>query len=102
MPDYITFSWDQPRTVSAVRIISGWFNGKQSGDSISRFKLQQTQGTGWEDVKGLQIVSNSRVESLWTFPAIRSDRLRLVVTATPGNISRIWEVEFYYRPTPSQ
>ncbi len=102
MPDYITFFWDQPRTVSAVRIISGWFDGKQSGDSISRLKLQQTQGTGWEDVQGLRIVSNSRVESLWTFPAIRSDRVRLVVTATPGNISRIWEVEFYHRPTASQ
>ena len=102
MPDYVIFSWDKPQMINGVRIISGWFDGKQSADSISRFKLQQAQKTGWEDVQGLRIVSNSRVESLWTFPAIRSDRLRLVVTATPGNISRIWEVEFYHRSTASK
>ncbi|UCC21453.1 MAG: FAD-dependent oxidoreductase [Planctomycetota bacterium] len=96
IPDYITFSWDEPRTVSAVRIISGWFDGKQSGDSISRFKLQRGKGSGWEDVEGLRIVSNSRVESVWRFSEFRSERIRLVVTGTPGNISRIWEVEFYH------
>jgi hypothetical protein len=102
MPDYVIFSWDQPRTISAVRIISGWFDGKQSADSISRFKLQRGQGSGWEDVQRLQIVSNSRVESVWTFPAIRSEQVRLLVTGTPGNISRIWEVELYNRPTATQ
>ena len=96
MPDYVIFSWDEPRTISAIRIISGWFDGKQSADSISRFKLQQGQGSGWEDVQGLRIVSNSPVVSVWKFPAIRSDRVRLVVTETPGNICRIWEVELYH------
>jgi hypothetical protein len=102
MPDHVTFSWDEPCMISSVRIISGWYNGKQSTDSISRFKLQRGHGIGWEDVQGLRIVSNSRVESVWTFPEIRSERVRLVVTGTPGNICRIWEVEFYHRPTVSQ
>jgi hypothetical protein len=102
IPDYVTFCWDQPRMISSVRIISGWFNGKQSVDWISRFRLQRGQGSGWEDVKGFRILSKSRVESVWTFPEIRADRVRLVVTGTPGNICRIWEVEFYHRPTVSQ
>jgi hypothetical protein len=102
MPDHVTFSWDEPLTVSAVRIISGWFDGKQSGDSISRFKFQRSQGTGWEDVPGLRIVSNSRVESVWRFSEVRSEKIRLVVTGTPGSISRIWEVEFYHQSVSTE
>ena len=51
---------------------------------------------------GLRIVGNSRVESLWRFSVIRTERIRLVVTGTPGNISRIWEVEFYHHPAVSK
>jgi hypothetical protein len=102
MPDYVTFSWDEPRMISAVRIISGWFDGKQSGDSISRFRLQRRKGNKWEDLQDLRIVRNSRMESVWIFPEIRTERIRLVVTGTPGNISRIWEIEFYHRPTVSR
>jgi hypothetical protein len=102
MPDHITFSWDKPHSISAVRIISGWFDGKQSGDSISRFKFQRSQGTGWEDVPGLRIVSNSRVESVWRFSEVRSEKIRLVVTGTPGSISRIWEVEFYHQSVSTE
>jgi hypothetical protein len=96
MPDYVTFSWAKPRTLSAIRIISGWFNGKQSTDPITRFKLQCGKGSGWEDVKILRIVRNAQVETVWRFSEIQTNRLRLVVTATPGNISRIWEVELYH------
>ncbi len=98
MPDYVTFSWSKPCTVSAVRIISGWFNGRTAGDSIARLKLQSPGPAGWQDVPALKITANSPTQTLCTFPAVRSDRLRLVVTATPGNISRIWEVEFYNPP----
>jgi hypothetical protein len=99
LPDYITFSWPEPRTISAVRIISGWFDGDQAKDPISRFKLQYHQDAGWEDVEGLRITRRARVELVSTFPAVKSDRLRLAVTGTSGNISRIWEVEFYHPTT---
>ncbi|UCG49088.1 MAG: hypothetical protein JSU94_04760, partial [Phycisphaerales bacterium] len=69
-----------------------------AGDPISRFKLQSPGPAGWKDVPGLKITANSPTQTLCAFPAVRSDRLRLVVTATPGNISRIWEVEFYNPP----
>jgi len=41
------------------------------------------------------------VELVSTFPAVKSNRIRLVVTGTPGNISRIWEVELY-DPAPEE
>ena len=95
MPDYVTFSWPQPRTVSAVRIISGWFNKGQATDPINQFKLQQYRDSDWTDIQGMRITRRGRVELVSAFGAVRSDRIRLVVTGTPGNVSRIWEVEFY-------
>jgi len=100
-PDYVTFSWPEPRTISAVRIFSGWFDGDQAKDPIGHFKLQRYQESGWEDIEGLRIAKRARVELVSTFPAVQSDRIRLVVTATSGNIARIWEVEFYH-PTAAR
>lgn len=95
LPDYMTFSWPEPRTIGAVRIISGWFDGNMSKDPIDRFTLQYEHEGAWKDVVGLRVLRNAQVESIWTFPAVQSDKIRVVVTSTPGRISRIWEVEFY-------
>ncbi|MHC4432214.1 MAG: FAD-dependent oxidoreductase [Planctomycetota bacterium] len=98
LPDYITFSWPQPQNISAVRIISGWFRQGQAADPITRFKLQRRGSAGWEDIEGSRITRRGSAELAATFPAVRADCIRLVVTATPGNISRIWEVELYNPP----
>ena len=101
-PDYVTFSWPEKRTISAVRIFSGWFDGDQAKDPIGHFKLQHYQDNSWEDIEGLRITKRARVEFVSTFPAVQSDRIRLVVTGTSGNIARIWEVEFYHPTTARQ
>ncbi|MBN2313034.1 MAG: FAD-dependent oxidoreductase [Sedimentisphaerales bacterium] len=96
LPDYITFSWSEPCTIGAVRIISGWFDGNISKDPIGRFTLQYDHDGAWKDIQGLRAIRNAPVETIWTFPAVQSNRIRLVVTETPGKISRIWEVELYH------
>ena len=101
-PDYVTFSWREQRTISAVRIISGWFDGDQAKDPISNFKLQLYLENGWKDVEGLRVKRRAQVELVSTFSAVQSDRIRLVVTGTSGNIARIWEVEFYHPTTARQ
>jgi hypothetical protein len=95
-PDYVTFSWREPCTISAVRIISGWFDGSQARDPVINFKLQHYDESGWKDIENMHIIRRAQVELVSTFPAVKSDRLRLVVTGTSGNIARIWEVEFYH------
>jgi hypothetical protein len=30
-----------------------------------------------------------------TFPPVKTKHVRLVITQTPHNISRVWEIEFY-------
>jgi hypothetical protein len=101
-PDHITFSWSQPHTISAVRVISGWFDGKVSKDPIGRFTLQVDHQGKWKDIRGLRIMRNAPVESITTFQPVKSDRIRMVITDTPGKISRIWEVEFYHPTTTGE
>ena len=95
MPDYVMFSWPKPQKISVARIISGYYRMGQAADPITQFKFQHYVNGGWEDVEDLRITRRNRVELISTFGAVRSDRIRLVITGTPGNISRIWEVEFY-------
>jgi hypothetical protein len=98
-PDYMIFSWPESEIISAVRIISGWFDGNQSKDPITHFKLQRYQENEWEDIDSMRITRRARVELVATFPSVQLDRIRLLVTSTPGNITRIWEVEFYHPKT---
>ena len=94
-PGYVEFSWEKGQRIGAVRIISGWFDGQTAGDPISDFTLQCRAGDNWRDVEGSPVTGNSRVEAARRFDGFESDKVRLVITSTPGGISRIWEVEFY-------
>ena len=95
LPDYVTFVWPEPRQVGAVRIVSGWFNGQNTTDPIAEFALQYYEDRAWHEIPGARVRNNTRVEIIQEFTAIEAARIRLVVTQTPGDISRIWEVEFY-------
>jgi len=81
-PIYVELSWDKVQTIGAMRVISGWFGYQAADDPISDFRLQ--------------------VEVARRFSAVTSDRIRLVVTKTPGNIARIWEVELYHPAAASK
>jgi len=94
-PGHVVFSWEKAQRIGAMRVISGWFDGQTAGDPISDFVLQYRAGDDWRDVEGSQVGGNSRVEASRKFGAFESDKVRLVITSTPGGISRIWEVEFY-------
>ena len=101
LPDYVTFTWSEPQTVGAMRVVSGWYNGSRATDPITDFVLQYHDGRTWHDVQGSLVVSNARVEVLREFQPVTADRIRLAVTRTPGNISRLWEVELYHPGEPS-
>lgn len=96
MPDHVTFVWPEPQTVSALRIISGWFNGQNTTDPIADFHLEYNLDRTWREVTGSRRTNNARVEIVQEFAPVHTKRLRLVISRTPGNIARIWEVEFYH------
>jgi len=96
LPDEVTFVWSEPQTISAVRVVSGWFNGQNTTDPVADIHLEYHQGRTWHAVEGSRVTNNARVEVIQEFAPLRTERLRLVISRTPGNIARIWEVEFYH------
>ncbi len=95
MPDYIEFKFDIARNISACRIVSGFRNRGNIAGTIEDFRLQYYRNDQWLDVPGAFAMNNTNSEWCKTFPAVNSDRFRLVVTKTAGNMSRIWEVGLY-------
>ena len=94
LPHIIEFQWDKPVELGAARIISGWNNGIRILFPISHFKLQHYDGKTWQDVLP-PVEGNGNPAWSATFAPVKTKYLRLVITQTPHNISRVWEVEFY-------
>ncbi len=96
MPDYVELSWGEPRDVGACRIVSGWNSGSGVNSPVQDFVLQYRDGQIWRDIEATRTSGNTKVDWACRFEPVHSDGFRLVVTATPGNISRIWEVALYH------
>ena len=94
LPHVIEFAWDQPVEVGAARIISGRFNGSRVFDPISHFEIQYRAGDAWQSALPAVQANESPAWSS-TFDPVKTTRLRVVITKTPHNLSRVWEVEFY-------
>jgi hypothetical protein len=96
VPNWIELTFASPRYISACKIVSGWYDNGSTVSPLRSFVLQYHNGSGWVDIEETQTTSNARTEWAATFPAVQSDRFRLYVTNTPGNISRIFELELYH------
>ena len=99
LPDWVEFTWEQPQTINAARIVTGYREGggRISG-TIEDFVFQFYDGSEWKDVPGAKVSGNTQIDWHATFPAVRSRTVRLLVTATPIGVSRIWEIELYRGP----
>lgn len=95
LPHAVEFAWDKPVTVSAARVISGYNDGAVSAP-LTDFVLQHPQGAGWLDIP--DTATRDNVDCSWNcrFPPVTTTRIRLLVTRTPANASRIWEMELYH------
>jgi hypothetical protein len=94
-PVWVEFRWDQPRKITAARILSGYVSGGAVVDPIRDFVLQRHDGSGWLDVAGAHIKGNMQPRWHAIFEPVPASRVRLLVTATPLDIARLWEVELY-------
>jgi hypothetical protein len=98
LPHWIEFTWDQPVRLGAARIVSGYFTGGAVVAPIRDFKFQRYDGTTWKDIPGAAVKDNKLAAWSGTFETVEIARLRLGITATQDDISRIWEVELYAPP----
>ena len=100
LPAFVAFTWDAPQTMGAARILSGWRQGGGISAPLTAFVLQHHDGIEWQDVTGASVTGNQAFHWHATFPPVRTDRLRLLVTAAPNDRARVWEVELYGPPKP--
>lgn len=95
-PATVELAWAKPQKIGAARIVTGQAGGKEGPTTpIANFVLQYHDGTGYRDIEATKVEENQSADWHVRFATVTTDRLRLVVTRTPGNLARIWEFEVY-------
>ena len=97
-PTTIELAWPKPQTLSAVRIVTGQNAQPWPKTPITDFVVQYHDGTAWRDVPGTKVKGNETPDWHARFQPVTTTRLRLVVTRTPEDLTRIWEFEVYHPP----
>jgi len=93
LPGWVELAWPTPQKISAVRIVTGQARARSP---ITDFVLQYKTGSGYKDIPGTKVTGNRSADWGVKLPSpILTDRIRLEVTATPGDLTRIWEFEAY-------
>jgi hypothetical protein len=62
---------------------------------VTEFEVQYWDGAKWTVVPGASVSGNTKVWNKFTFPAITTDRIRVVVTGALAGFSRLTEIEAY-------
>ncbi|MBN2477445.1 MAG: FAD-dependent oxidoreductase [Pirellulales bacterium] len=99
LPDRITLRWPRPQTIGAVRIVTGQRGGAEGPITpITDFVLQYHDGSDFRDIPETNTVENPTCDWHAQCKPVVTSQVRLVVTRTPGNLTRIWELEVYGPP----
>ncbi|MFH1267899.1 MAG: discoidin domain-containing protein, partial [Planctomycetota bacterium] len=98
LPGWVELAWDEPQTVSAVRIVTGQTSQIEPATPILDFVLQAHDGSDWKNIPGTEVTNNGEFDWHAQFLPVMTRRLRLLVTETPGGLIRIWEFELYHLP----
>jgi len=94
-PHRVELTWGKPQTIGAARIVTGWNQGGRITGVIEDFSLQYHDSGEWKDVPSAKVTANRLADWSARFKPVKTKRLRLTITATPGDIARIWELEVY-------
>jgi hypothetical protein len=95
VPNWVELSWAEPQRISAARVVSGYYQGARIVEPVAAFVWQYQRDGQWCDIPDASAVQNDATDWSARFPEITSRRLRLLVTATHIDVSRIWEIEVY-------
>jgi hypothetical protein len=95
VPQVVEFTWEQPQTLQAARIVSGYRQGGGWVAPVSDFALQYYDGNRWIMIPGANAHANERMDWYARFAPITTAKVRLVITVARENMARIWEVELF-------
>lgn len=70
-------------------------SGGQIVAPLADFVPQRLDGADWKDISGTSAQDNADPQWSGTFAPVTAANMRLCVTRTSGDISRIWEIELY-------
>jgi hypothetical protein len=98
VPNWVELLWDEPKTIVAARVMSGYFHGGTVTAPIASFVFQVPDGDAWQDVPATDVSDNVDVDWHRRFDPVTCRRIRLLVRATQIDVSRIWEIELYGPP----
>jgi hypothetical protein len=97
-PTHVELTWENPQTISATRIVTGQSGGPWPHTPIIDFVIQYHDGDDYRDIPQTIINGNESPDWHTRFEPITTTKLRLTVTKTPGDLTRIWEWEVYHPP----
>jgi len=97
-PTHVELTWERPQTISATRIVTGQSGGPWPHTPIIDFVIQYHDGDDYRDVPQTKTTGNESPDWHTRFEPVTTTRLRLTVTKTPGDLTRIWEWEVYHPP----
>lgn len=95
VPNWVELQWEQPKTIAAARIVSGYKNVNTPDAPITTFVLQYHDGEKWRDIPGTRTVDNTNIDWRRRFKPVTARRIRLRVEKTWKDVTRIWEIELY-------
>jgi YD repeat-containing protein len=110
LPDWLQVNFSGTKTVGEVDVffLQDNYGTAEPTDSmtftqygITSFDVQYWTGSAWATVPGGSVSGNNKVWRRFNFPAVTTDKVRVVVNAASDGWSRIVEVEAY-EGDPSQ
>jgi hypothetical protein len=89
---WVDFEFAGETTLDAMRVASGQASAKTP---LTKFRLQVERDGAFVDVESAAVENNDAAVVGLKFKPVAGKRFRLQIDETPGNLARLWEVEFY-------
>lgn len=91
-PQWVVLNFSAPATINAMRFASGQEGGAVP---IRKAVLQKKDGNSWVDIPGSAVEFNVLPVVAVRFEPVTGEEFRFLVTQSPENMARLWELELY-------
>ncbi len=102
-PDSIEVAFDSLKSIDEINVVTLSDNPTTDGEptlsstftshGITDYFLQYWDGSSWQNISGASATSNDKVWRQFTFSAIQTTKVKLIVSAGLNNYSRVIELE---------
>ncbi|MBQ7813808.1 MAG: FAD-dependent oxidoreductase, partial [Thermoguttaceae bacterium] len=89
---WVDFEFAGETTLDAMRVASGQASAQTP---LTKFRLQVERDGAFVDVESAAVENNDAAVVCLKFKPVSGKKFRLQIDETPGNLARLWEVEFY-------